>query len=130
MFAATFLGLLAGYPVALTLAGVALLFALGGMLTGAFNPSDLGFLPNRLFFDDIYYVAYSQDGSVFPQQDYLGYLGKKYCLSFGLDCVSAFPYLRTSEKDKHTFEFDGHFNEAGARKIGQGVAWQLFGVMR
>jgi tripartite ATP-independent transporter DctM subunit len=49
MFAATFLALLAGYPVALTLAGVALLFAFGGMLGGAFSPSDLGFLPNRLF---------------------------------------------------------------------------------
>jgi tripartite ATP-independent transporter DctM subunit len=49
MFAATFLALLAGYPVALTLAGVALLFAFGGMLTGAFSPTDLGFLPNRLF---------------------------------------------------------------------------------
>lgn len=49
MFAATFLALLAGYPVALTLAGVALLFAFGGILTGAFSPSDLGFLPNRLF---------------------------------------------------------------------------------
>jgi hypothetical protein len=44
--------------------------------------------------------------------------------------VSAFPYLRASERDKHTFEFDGHFNEAGARNIGQGVARQLFGVMR
>lgn len=49
MFAATFAALLAGYPVALTLAGVALLFAFGGILTGAFNPNDLGFLPNRLF---------------------------------------------------------------------------------
>ncbi len=49
MFAVTFAALLAGYPVALTLAGVALLFAFAGMLTGAFNPSDLGFLPNRLF---------------------------------------------------------------------------------
>lgn len=49
MFGATFLALLAGYPVALTLAGVALLFAFAGMLTGAFSPSDLGFLPNRLF---------------------------------------------------------------------------------
>ena len=49
MFAATFVALLAGYPVALTLAGVALIFAFGGILTGAFNPSDLGFLPNRLF---------------------------------------------------------------------------------
>jgi tripartite ATP-independent transporter DctM subunit len=49
MFAATFLTLLAGYPVALTLAGVALLFAFGGILSGAFSPADLGFLPNRLF---------------------------------------------------------------------------------
>lgn len=49
MFATTFLALLAGYPVALTLAGVALLFAFGGMLGGAFNPADLGFLPSRLF---------------------------------------------------------------------------------
>jgi tripartite ATP-independent transporter DctM subunit len=49
MFVATFAALLAGYPVALTLAGVALLFALVGIGTGAFNPSDLGFTPGRLF---------------------------------------------------------------------------------
>jgi tripartite ATP-independent transporter DctM subunit len=49
MFAVTFAVLLAGYPVALTLAGVALLFAFVGILTGAFNPGDLGFLPSRLF---------------------------------------------------------------------------------
>jgi len=49
MFAVTFAALLAGYPVALTLAGVALLFALAGMLTGAFSPTDLGFTPGRLF---------------------------------------------------------------------------------
>ena len=82
------------------------------------------------FFDDVYYAAYSQGGRVFPHQDYPGHLGKKYCPRFGLDCVSAFPYLQASERDKHTFAFDGHFNEAGARKIGQGVARQLFGVMR
>ncbi len=49
MFAVTFAALLAGYPVALTLAGVALIFALVGILTGAFNPGDLGFAPGRLF---------------------------------------------------------------------------------
>ena len=49
MFAVTFAALLAGYPVALTLAGVALIFALVGVLTGAFNPGDLGFAPGRLF---------------------------------------------------------------------------------
>ena len=49
MFAATFVALALGYPVALTLAGVALLFAFGGILTGAFNPADLGFAPGRIF---------------------------------------------------------------------------------
>lgn len=49
MFACAFVGLLAGYPVAITLAGVALLFAFGGMALGIFYPSDLGFLPGRMF---------------------------------------------------------------------------------
>ncbi len=49
MFAVTFVVLLMGYPVATTLGGVALLFALVGTLTGAFDWSDLGFTPGRLF---------------------------------------------------------------------------------
>ena len=49
LFAVTFACLLAGYPVALTLAGVALIFASVGTLTGAFNPADLGFAAGRLF---------------------------------------------------------------------------------
>ena len=49
MFVAVFAALLAGYPVALTLAGVALLFAAIGVVTGAFNPGDFGFMPGRLF---------------------------------------------------------------------------------
>ena len=49
MFAVVFAALLAGYTVAPTLAGVALLFAFGGALFGVFDLSDLGFLPGRLF---------------------------------------------------------------------------------
>ncbi|MEM1231375.1 MAG: TRAP transporter large permease subunit [Pseudomonadota bacterium] len=49
MFACVFAALLLGYPVALTLAGVALLFALGGEAAGLFNLADLVFLPGRLF---------------------------------------------------------------------------------
>ena len=49
LFAGVFLALLAGYAVAPTLAGVALLFALGGAAFGVFDLSDLGFLPSRLF---------------------------------------------------------------------------------
>ena len=41
--------LLTGFPVAFTLAGVALLFALGGMLTGAFDSHYLSAMPSRLF---------------------------------------------------------------------------------
>ncbi|MCZ6658562.1 MAG: TRAP transporter large permease subunit [Gammaproteobacteria bacterium] len=49
MFAVVFGALLAGYSVALTLAGVALAFALIGIVAGTFNPNDLGFLPGRMF---------------------------------------------------------------------------------
>ena len=49
MFGALFIALLAGYSVAATLAGVALLFACIGYATGDFSFSDFGFLPSRLF---------------------------------------------------------------------------------
>ena len=49
LFAVVVLGLLAGYAVAPTLAGVALLFAFGGAAFGVFDLRDLGFLPSRLF---------------------------------------------------------------------------------
>ena len=49
LFAAIALALMAGFPVAFTLAGVALLFAGIGVLTGTFDPAFLGALPNRIF---------------------------------------------------------------------------------
>ncbi len=49
LFVAAGLSLLAGFPVAFTLAGVALVFALLGMLTGTFDPSFLGAFPSRIF---------------------------------------------------------------------------------
>ncbi|MGI9325251.1 MAG: TRAP transporter large permease [Pseudomonadales bacterium] len=49
MFALVFVTLLLGYPVALTLAGVALTFAWVGVATGHFQTGDLGFLPGRMF---------------------------------------------------------------------------------
>ena len=41
--------LLFGFPVALTLAGTALLFAGGGVITGYFDASFVGALPGRMF---------------------------------------------------------------------------------
>ncbi len=49
MFASVFVVLLAGYPVAFSLAGTALGFALAGQLTGSFDAAFLHALPNRLF---------------------------------------------------------------------------------
>jgi tripartite ATP-independent transporter DctM subunit len=49
MVAAVCLALLAGYPVALTLGGVSLAFAVLGHLVGAMNFSLLGALPQRMF---------------------------------------------------------------------------------
>ncbi|MCE2569934.1 TRAP transporter large permease [Motilimonas eburnea] len=49
MFAVVCLVLMAGYPVAFSLAGTALLFASVGIITGTFDGSYLGALPNRIF---------------------------------------------------------------------------------
>ena len=49
MFAAVFLVLLCGYPVALSLGGTALIFALIGLQLDAFDADFLIALPNRLF---------------------------------------------------------------------------------
>ncbi len=49
MFLAVCVVLLAGYPVAFSLGGTALLFAFGGELGGTFDSAFLQALPNRLF---------------------------------------------------------------------------------
>ena len=49
LFAAVFIVLLLGYPVAFTLGGVALLFTLIGTATDTFDPVFLEALPNRLY---------------------------------------------------------------------------------
>jgi tripartite ATP-independent transporter DctM subunit len=49
LFVAAGLSLLAGFPVAFTLAGVALIFALVGIMTGIFDPAFLGAFPSRIF---------------------------------------------------------------------------------
>ncbi len=49
LFAAAFLLLLTGFPVAFTLAGTALLFAVIGSYTGSFDNAFLEALPNRLY---------------------------------------------------------------------------------
>jgi len=49
LFAAVFIVLLLGYPVAFTLAGVALIFSVIGQYTGTFDPAFLEALPNRLY---------------------------------------------------------------------------------
>lgn len=49
LFAAVFVLLLTGYPVAFTLAGTALLFTFIGKATGTFDPAFLEALPNRLY---------------------------------------------------------------------------------
>ena len=49
LFLSVFIVLLAGYPVAFSLAGTALVFSLIGTLTGTFDPSFLEAIPNRLY---------------------------------------------------------------------------------
>ena len=51
MFGVICLVLLAGFPVAFSLAGTALIFAAVGILTGTFEGAFLGAIPNRLYGD-------------------------------------------------------------------------------
>ncbi len=74
-------------------------------------------LPNRLFFDDTYYAAYSAAGTAFPAQDYMTNLAAPYCARDGLRCVTAFDGLKTPGPDTYTYVFDGHYNESGAAVI-------------
>ena len=49
MFGVICLVLLAGFPVAFSLAGTALIFAGLGVITGTFESAFLGAIPNRLY---------------------------------------------------------------------------------
>ncbi len=49
MFAAAVIVLLAGFPVAFSLGGIALIFAFTGVTLGAFDAAFLGTMPNRVF---------------------------------------------------------------------------------
>ena len=49
LFASVVIVLMAGFPVAFTLGGVALIFAAIGVLTGTFTEALLSGLPNRIF---------------------------------------------------------------------------------
>ena len=49
LFVAVIVVLLAGYPVAFSLAGTALIFAFAGAASGVFDPSYLTAMPNRVF---------------------------------------------------------------------------------
>jgi tripartite ATP-independent transporter DctM subunit len=49
LFAAVFILLLSGYPVAFTLAGTSLMFTVIGQMSGTFDPAFLEALPNRLY---------------------------------------------------------------------------------
>ncbi len=49
MFAVAVVVLLAGYPVAFSLGGIALIFAWVGVLLGSFDSAFLGTMPNRIF---------------------------------------------------------------------------------
>ncbi|MEC8471376.1 MAG: TRAP transporter large permease subunit, partial [Pseudomonadota bacterium] len=49
LFVVVCLSLMAGYPVALTMAGVSLLFAGLGNLAGVFDPAFITVIPNRIY---------------------------------------------------------------------------------
>ena len=49
MFLALIVLVLLGFPISFTLSGVSLAFAAVGAVLGVFDPSFLGFVPNRIY---------------------------------------------------------------------------------
>jgi len=87
-------------------------------------------LPNRLFYDDVYYQAYSRAGVAFPERDYPRHVTRKHCEVHGLTCLSLFEALRTDQADRHNFPFDGHLNPAGAKAVAEQMhRWLLDGPL-
>ena len=69
MFVVACVVLLAGFPVAFTLAGTAIAFAVIGWSLGVFDPSFLGALPQRIFgimTNPLTYSSLMRRGMKFP----------------------------------------------------------------
>lgn len=83
---------------------------------------DVILLPNRIFSDDYYYRAYSKGGAVFKERDFPKHATASLCQQHSLSCFSLFNALRTSERDRYTFDYDGHLNPAGADAVARALA--------
>ncbi len=82
-------------------------------------------LPNRLFFDDHYYAAYSKSGQAFPERDFMAFVGLPLCKNLGLHCVNRFKDLQTDQPNAYSFAHDGHYNDAGASRIADALAQDI-----
>lgn len=87
-------------------------------------------LPNRISYDNHYYTAYTQGGTVFPAPDFLFHYLVPHCQRFGLTCVSLYPALAGKPKDHFNFPFDGHLNKRGAAAIAVAIHSNLSGILR
>ena len=80
------------------------------------------FLPNRLFFDDDLYAAYSQDGRAFPARNYLAHAALPLCRDFAIRCIDTFDALHARWRDRPAWPVDGHYAPLGARLVGETAA--------
>lgn len=87
-------------------------------------------LPNRLFFDDRLYAAYSQDGRAFPARNYQAHVALPLCRRLGLRCIDTFDALHARWRDRPAYPVDGHYAPLGAQIIGGVVAAALAPVLK
>lgn len=79
-------------------------------------------LPDRIFFEDRSWLVYSAGGRAFPAQNLMGHLALPLCERFLLSCLDPFALLNAHQNDPVAFVEDGHYNETGARLLGQWIA--------
>lgn len=83
-------------------------------------------LPERMFFEDQAFAAYSVNGRDFPTPDYQAALALPLCQAAGITCLNAFPPLHDHHREGLVFPVDGHFNAKGAALIGRWLAGELY----
>ena len=75
------------------------------------------FLPPKISYIDDVYKIYSQNGKIYPTQDFLYYLANSECKKYKLKCYSVFKKIRTKSPGKVEFKYDGHLNTRGSEII-------------
>jgi lysophospholipase L1-like esterase len=87
-------------------------------------------MASRFFVEDSVYRIYSQGGRAFPERNYQGYIARPQCERFRITCFDTFDVLQKHNREGVIFPIDGHYNERGARLVGDFLARSIAPLLK